>query len=152
MSRAFRAYRRERQEWWVVFSRSKAGSFWTPFTGGEMAHCWAFRGHWVEGSPGLMHTRWTLKVEASRCLLDLDYWFADPDEVAAAFLEDDSVVDIMAVTVDVDAAKAYVPRGLMTCVSVVKAALQVGEWWVLTPRQLREYLLQHGGRSLREEG
>lgn len=43
---------------------------------------------------------------------------------------------------------AWRPRGLFTCVSVVKAALGIGAPHVWTPWQLHCWLLRHGGMLL----
>lgn len=47
--------------------------------------------------------------------------------------------------VDRSPAGEYVPRGLLTCVSVIKAVLGVRAWWVVTPEQLARVLLRMGG-------
>ncbi|HKY44898.1 MAG TPA: hypothetical protein VJM50_17530, partial [Pyrinomonadaceae bacterium] len=42
----------------------------------------------------------------------------------------------------------YLPRGLLTCVSLTKALLSIGAWHVWTPEQLARWLLQNGGEIM----
>jgi len=42
----------------------------------------------------------------------------------------------------------YLPRGLFTCVSMIKAMLSIGAWYVWTPEQLARWMLQNGGELL----
>lgn len=39
-------------------------------------------------------------------------------------------------------------RGLTTCVSLTKMRLGIKAWWVVTPRQLHDYLLEEGQREV----
>lgn len=40
--------------------------------------------------------------------------------------------------------RGWRPRGLLTCVTVVKHLLGIRAWWILTPHQLYRYLQQGG--------
>lgn len=42
----------------------------------------------------------------------------------------------------------YVPRGLMTCVSLTKYFLSIDAWYIVNPYQLARYLLRNGGTLL----
>lgn len=143
--------RRERQRWYVVFASGVPGSFWNCFTRRGYGHCFAFREHWVEGQPGLLNTAFTLKVEMQQSYVDTDFWYATPAVVAEHYLRDEQVADVVRVDVDIDGRRGYIPRGMLSCVTVLKAVLQLRAWWVLTPRQLHQYLLLRGGSSLRSE-
>lgn len=44
----------------------------------------------------------------------------------------------------------YVMLEPYSCVSVVKALIGVRHWWIITPRQLYNYLLKHGATEVRE--
>lgn len=45
---------------------------------------------------------------------------------------------------------SYVMLEPYTCVSVVKALIGVRHWWIISPRQLYNYLLKHGATEVRE--
>jgi len=45
----------------------------------------------------------------------------------------------------------YTPRGVQTCVSVVKSLLGLSAWHVWTPDQLYRYLIKHQGVELWQE-
>ena len=47
--------------------------------------------------------------------------------------------------------KDYGLRGLITCVSVIKAAIGLKRWWIVTPYQLYKYL-EEGERSGTDDG
>ncbi len=54
----------------------------------------------------------------------------------------------ISVPVDHDYKTDYVPRGLLTCVSVVKAIIGVRAWYVWTPEHLARYLARMGGEVI----
>lgn len=67
-----------------------------------------------------------------------------PRQVAEAALKEGATCAI-SFAVDQKFSGRYLPRGLLTCVTLTKALLSIGAWWVWTPEQLAHWLLRHGG-------
>lgn len=141
-------HRRERFPAYVVFQSPLTRRPWHLWASGAFAHCWVFRPIWFP-EQGLAADEFTLKIEFPEGPTDVAVWWADTDQVLDHFLAEPAVVDILRVVVDVDHNIGYMAKGLLTCVSGVKAFLGVGAWWVLTPRQLHEHLIRKGARSMR---
>lgn len=139
--------RNEIRDFFVVFAQSNARHIWSPFCHRDFRHCWVFWPHY-NGTPGLMTPRNTIKIEAQCSNLDLDVWYADPMEVAEAFLP--LSTDILRISLPFRTKPSYSPRGIITCVSIVKAVMDINEWRVLTPRQLYRHLLKLGATRLRQ--
>jgi len=89
-----------------------------------------------------------VKAEPLSTYLSLDLWEAEPEEVAAEFLKEKYVLDIVRITLSLPTTTGYSMRGLINCVTMVKLILGLGKWFILTPQQLRRYLLRLGGKSL----
>jgi|TARA_Y100000310_G_scaffold291453_1_gene319410 hypothetical protein len=142
--------RRERFPAFVVFQRPLTRQPWHLWTSPLFSHCWIFRPIWFP-EQGLAADEFTLKIEFPEGRIDVAVWWASTDSVLEAFLDAEVVTDILRVRVDADDKIGYMPKGLMTCVSGLKAFLGVRAWWVLTPRQLYQHLRRKGARSLRWE-
>ena len=145
---AFLGLRNEYREFHVVFAPSRFNRIWSMFCRMPFRHCWVFWASYYD-SPGLMAPRITLKMEAQSSNIDFDVWHADPNEVAAAFLPFST--DILRITLPFKTSLRYSPRGIITCVSIVKSAMDIKAWQVLTPEELYRYLLKIGAQSLKEE-
>lgn len=96
-----------------------------------------------------MTPRNTVKLEGQSSNIDIDVWYADPLEVAEAFLP--LATDILRITLPFKTTFTYRPRGIITCVSIVKSAMDIHKWNVLTPEHLYRHLLNTGAKSLKEK-
>ena len=96
-----------------------------------------------------MAPRITLNMEAQSSNIDFDVWHADPKEVAEAFMPFST--DILQITLPFKSSLKYYPRGIITCVSIIKSAMDIKAWRVLTPEHLYRYLLKIGAKSLKGE-
>lgn len=67
-----------------------------------------------------------------------------PTAVCEAALKDGATC-VISIAVDQKFSGRYVPFGLLTCVSLVKAMIGCKAWYVWTPEQLARWLLQNGG-------
>jgi hypothetical protein len=143
-------HRRERVPFYVVFQSAPERSPWQLWTSPAFRHCWAFRPIWFP-EQGLAADEFTLKIEFPEGQVDVAVWWTETDETVETYLAEPLVTDILRVVVDVDSKMGYMPKGLLTCVSGLKALLGVRAWWVLTPRQLYQHLLRRGARSMRWE-
>lgn len=72
-------------------------------------------------------------------------WFPVDIEQAAGIVA--QIPQHRVVKLDTVYPEAYRTRGLITCVSVVKAMAGVTGWWVITPRQLYRHLLKLPGAT-----
>lgn len=52
--------------------------------------------------------------------------------------------------VDLRFEREFIPRGLLTCVSLIKAILGIHAWWCVTPEQLSVWMLRNGAKELIE--
>lgn len=139
--------RNENRTFYVVFAHSMFNRIWAPFCPKPFRHCWVFWANYL-GTPGLMTPRITLKTESLSNMVDIDVWHEDPEVVAQAFLP--STTDILKITLPFKSCVGVCPRGIITCVSMAKAVMNIKAWWILTPRQLHSHLKSLGAVSLKE--
>ena len=138
----------EYRTYYIVFQESQFNRIWRAWTCPGFRHIWTFWPLYV-GEPGLLTPRWTLKFEPLANHFDIDLWYADPDEVAASFLQKPEITDILKIQLLFRTGSEFVPRGVMNCVSSVKACIGVRAWHIITPKQLYNFLIHEGAKSLR---
>ncbi|MDD9904801.1 MAG: hypothetical protein OXT06_14620 [Rhodospirillaceae bacterium] len=134
---------------YIVFQGgvSPHASLWSAFTDPGWRHCWLMLPAY-HPAPGLMADRYTLKIEPLRWGIDTEVWWHDPEEVAQHFL-DLNVTAVVALDVTTPPPGVpFIPRGLMTCVTVIKAALGIRAWHIWTPKALFRYVLHHHNGTL----
>lgn len=137
----------EWMESWVVFGPSSRTYPWDIFTRRDMAHCWVFWTRYIP-YPGPLSTRLTMKAEHTPGGMYQDVTLSPPEAVLEAVMADEPT--------DVLQLRALVQRnrlryfGLLTCVTVVKAVLNLDAPWCLTPAQLHRRLLSMGAHSTNE--
>lgn len=73
-----------------------------------------------------------------------------PQELAKELL-DEGYTAVIKVPVDHDYKTDYIPRGLLTCVTLVKAIIGVRAWYVFTPKHLARYLVRNGCEIMKRE-
>lgn len=138
---------RKRVRAFVVFQPSSQPIFWDAFTSPAWRHCWLIL-PCSYPSPGLMADVYSIKVEPVRWGIDFAVWWAEPEIVAREFYKA-GVTAIVQVDVDLPPKHSgFIPRGLPTCVTMVKAALGLRAWNVWTPKALFRYLLEHANGEL----
>jgi hypothetical protein len=121
--------------WFVVFSRSS--SYLTPwwvrlFTRNNFQHCYAFRDY--HGITLIVnHVAQGLLIDATNVKARdcARAWAADKGDTVVLFAS--------------QLKPRYTPRGVQTCVSVVKSVIGLGAPRILTPQQLYQYLIDNGG-------
>jgi hypothetical protein len=77
-------------------------------------------------------------VRPNHCYLACDVMLGAPRE------GENGVSEVYAVICERGHTSPMVPFGMKTCVTVVKAVLGLRAAWIMTPRQLRNYLNQTG--------
>lgn len=132
-----------KQTFYVVFeSVTTHWTIWNWYTEPDWRHCWLMKAAYFP-EPGLMAEVFTHKLEPLRWGMDFDFWFAHPEDVSREFLQLGATA-VVKVRMEVPRDYLeYVPRGFITCVSVIKAALGIRDWAVWTPKQLFLYLVRH---------
>ena len=125
---------------YVVFTDSQHLRPWHLFNYGDWKHCWLF-------CPTSNNK--VIRINALSTYADLDYWDGSPEEVAQEFICEPNVVDIVKITLPLVKKVSYNVRGILNCVTIVKAFMGLNCWWIMTPQQLHRFLKRKGGRSLK---
>lgn len=138
---------RKRFTAYVIFYGSDHAGFWRIFTAPGWRHCAVVLPVYADGgslfskgtSIAVQSIGWGVEVVA----LDLPAL-----EVCRKQLEDGATA-ALSIPIDLTMKRLYVPRGLLTCVSLIKAILGIsGGWYVMTPKHLCRYLLRHGAQLI----
>lgn len=136
---------KKRQTAMVIFQGGETQGMPVPLTSPGFRHVWlVLPAHYPE--PGLMAEVFSMKIEYLRWGVDAAIWWRPPEVVAKAFLDAGVTAIIEFPFTAPNDHPRFVKRGLMTCVTLTKAILQIDDWKVWTPKQLFAYLVRHGGR------
>lgn len=147
MSLLSRGVHNEWLETWVVFSKTSNRYAWDVFCHPTMGHCWLFWSrYWPE--PGPFSRRFTIKAEHTPGGVYQDFTLLDPDDVLA-IVKQTRPTDVLSLSVRVQRNRMRY-FGLLNCVTVVKAALNIHAPWCLTPSQLHRRLVMMGAKSCME--
>ena len=129
------------RDYYVVFQKSDSKELnrpWRCLTWNNFDHVWLFHPH-LEGA---------LKINPLSNRIIIDYFPESLKEVLLFYKKHQHVIDIIKIKLPLGVTLGYSLRGIITCVSIIKAVLGIGAWFVITPQQLRRHLLKIGGRSL----
>jgi len=140
---------RKRYTAYVVFQGAEHRRAWRIFTRRGWRHCWLI----IPANPprhSLFAKSASILIGSQTDHVSVDFVQRPALELAQAALED-GVTCVIKIAIDQKFTGAYVPRGLLTCVSLVKAALGLKAWFVWTPEHLARYLLRNGGRLIERE-
>ena len=134
---------------YVVFSGDRRWSFWNWFLEPGFSHCWVIIPI-PYPEPGLMASKFSLKIEPLSWGIDTEVWFAEPDVVIESFAKLDNVSAIVSYTFETPGPPKALQglRGLLTCVSVIKALLGIENHRVWTPGHLFRYILRNRGKII----
>lgn len=128
-----------------MFDRASRPYPWDLFVDRHLAHCWVFWSRYIP-QPGPLSQRITLKSEATPGGIYQDVALVDPETILAQVLAA-GPTDVLALTVLVQRHRLRY-FGALSCVSVVKAALNIHAPYCWTPTQLHRRLVMMGARSL----
>lgn len=138
---------RKRFTAFVIFYGSEHDGFWRIFTGRGWRHCCVIIPSYPEGRD-LMAPVHSIALNPLTWGIDVVHVDKHPLEVCRRELEEGATAAV-SIPIDLDMKRLYVPRGLLTCVSLIKAVLGMsGGWYVFTPKHLCRYLLRHGGKLI----
>jgi hypothetical protein len=134
---------KRRVDCFVIFQGLLPGGPWTFVTRPGWRHC-ALLMTLYYPEPNAFAQRCTAQFSAVGSSIDLDVFWRTPENVAAEYARS-GVTAIVKITVELPPARPFTLRGAITCVSVIKSALGIRDWKLITPRQLFLYLTRNGG-------
>ena len=133
---------------YVVFAKGKRGTIWSIFCRRGWGHCLVLQPAY-DPFPGLLSKQYTIKIEPQTWGIDVELWLETPEEIARQFSAAGDVVVRYKTTVPAKG-MMFVPRGVFSCVSIVKAVLGINAWRLLTPWHLFLYLVRQGGQLIQD--
>lgn len=134
---------------WVVFTGGDHRRFWRIFTRRGWRHCFVVLPVY-HPEPGIGASEFSQVINQTTNRIDAKVFFQSPKSCAESFLKDGAKC-VVKIRVDRRKLPNYVPRGFLTCVSLIKAILGVGAWYVWTPEHLARWLLRNGGELIWRE-
>lgn len=137
---------RKRFTAYVVFTGAEHRRWWRIFTRRGWRHCFVIIPAYYPQA-GLGAVAYSQIINPWVECIRSDVVFQSPRAVSEAFLRDGATC-VIAIPIDQKFTGRYVPRGLLTCVSLIKALLGINAWQIVTPEQLASWLLRHGGELL----
>ena len=131
---------------YVVFSGADHSIWWRLFTRRGFRHVQMI-------IPASQNT--SLLSRDGRCILvnamSFGVSIAIVDKSASEIVADckqAGVTQVLAYPVKKYFKREFVPRGVLTCVSLLKAVMEINAWWVITPEQLARWLLKNGAKEV----
>lgn len=140
---------RQRFTAFVVFQGAEHRRAWRIFTRKGWRHCFVVIPIYYP-EPSLTADVYSLVINPITFCIRFDTVFMPPRKLVGMML-DEGYTAAIAVPVDHDYQTDYIPRGLMTCVSVVKAIIGIRAWFVWTPEHLARYLLRNGAELIQRK-
>lgn len=137
---------RKRFTAFVVFQGSENRNWWRFLTRRGWRHVYVVMPVYYP-APGLAAVQYSQVINAWTDHIRADVIFEPPRVFCRKALKEGATC-VISVSVDQKFTGRYIPRGFMTCVSLVKALVSVRAWYVWTPEQLARYLLKHGGKLM----
>jgi hypothetical protein len=141
---------RRRLTAWVIFQGADHRRFWRIFTRRGWRHCLVILPIYRQDADQLRPDVWSQVINPMSWGVQAEVYFERPHVLAQMALEEGATC-VVKFPIDEKFDRDYVPRGLLTCVSMLKAILGVAAWYVWTPEHLARYLLRHGGKILERE-
>ena len=140
---------RKRYTAYVVFQGAEHRRAWRIFTRRGWRHCWLIMPAKVSGV-SLFAEQSTVMINPGTDHIAVDFVQRSPKALAQDALAEGATC-VIKIRIDQKFTGAYVPRGLLTCVSLIKAALGLRAWYVWTPEHLARHLLRVGGELITRE-
>lgn len=140
---------RKRFTAYVVFQGAEHRRWWRIYTRRGWRHCYLILPAY-EPNASLFARPASIVVNPWIGYLRVDYLPETPGELCRRLL-DDGATCVIELPVDQKFSGAYVARGLLTCVSLIKAVIGCNAWHVWTPEQLARWMLRHGGKMMERD-
>lgn len=137
---------RKRFTAYVIFMGSEGRPFWRIFTRRGWRHCAVIvPAYYPDYSLG--SDVFSMLINPLSTHVEIDLFTTHPEAFCLKTLEEGATMAIK-VPVDHNPKRDYVPRGFLTCVSLVKAVLGLRAFSIITPEQLARRLILNGGQIL----
>lgn len=127
----------------VIFQGAEHRRAWRIFTRRGWRHCLLVLPVYYPDQ-SLSAKRFSLVINPVTWCVQSDVYFETPDRMAQEALREGATC-VIKIPIDLAFDRDYVPRGLLTCVSLIKAILGISAWYVWTPEHLARWLLRNGG-------
>lgn len=137
---------RKRFTAFVVFKGSENRRFWRIFTRRGWRHVYVIIPAYYP-EPGLTAVAYSQVLNFWTDHVRADVVFMHPRAIAETELREGATA-VITLPVDQKFSGRYLPRGLFTCVSMVKALIGCNAWFVWTPEQLARWMLRNGGEVM----
>lgn len=138
---------RKRFTAFVVFQGADHRRWWRIFTRRGWRHCYVIIPNHTVGGGSLFTRPQSIVVNPWVSCIRLDVIDKSPADVCQDLLAD-GVTCVIELPIDQKFTGRYVPRGLLTCVSLIKAVIGCDAWHVWTPEQLAKWMLRNGGTMM----
>src|SRR5678815_3732701 len=130
----------------LLFYGSIMGGFWSFLCRPGWRHCLLIITLYFPRMHALA-TRYSLIVNPCGWGLHLDVVWRTPEAIVAEFIEA-GVSAVVRANVDLPPDKPYILRGVFSCVSVIKAALGLRNWRIITPYGLFRFMVSSGAQVI----
>lgn len=138
------------KRYFVLFRNTRLPAWWTRFTIQGFEHC-AIIEEVKSPEEGLAQRGYCVYTDACYGLLVNQIYWEDAAKVVSEALVAHEITVVAIVDVEKNHQRMYIPFGLWTCVTVVKAILGVRSWKVQTPQSLFRHLEKRGATVVRSE-
>lgn len=132
---------------WVVFQGSDHRRFWRIFTRRGWRHCFVILPVYYP-EPGLAAIKYAQVFEPKMNYLASDVIFKAPRDLVQEAL-DNGATAVIKYSVDTINLPFYIPRGVISCVSIIKCLLGIQAYFVVTPKQFARWLIRNGGEMVK---
>lgn len=119
------------------------------FTGRYWRHCFVIVPYYYP-KPGLNARVFSQIINPTTFNVMVEVEDIHPEEFAKQLLRE-GYTSVIKVPVAHSFKTEYIPRGLLTCVTLVKAIIGVRAWYVWTPKHLARYLIRNGAEVMKKE-
>lgn len=126
----------------VLFYGSIVGGFWSFLNRPGWRHCLLLISIYFPAA-GVFARRYTMVVNPCGWGLHVDVIWRTPEQIVAEFVAEGCTA-VLQQTVELPPPQPFILRGVFTCVSVIKAALGLRNWRVVTPYGLFRFMLANG--------
>lgn len=134
-------FQRKKVTAYTVFKNSSASGFWRCLSPDGFEHCFMLIPVYFPAQ-SLLAQRYVIKLEVSLGRLDVDIWWNTPED-AIRHVQNNGAHSILRLTTEPSYDRRLPIRGLISCVSVIKAVYGLENWRIITPYQLYENMLQN---------
>lgn len=131
---------------YLIFSGAEHGIWWRMFTPRGFRHVQLIIP--ADGDRNLFdQSGQCIVVNATSYSVTVNLFDKRARELADDFLDAGATM-VLTWFVDVGFTREFIPRGFLTCVSIVKALIGVNVWYLITPDHLARWLIRNGAKRL----